>query len=1130
MNLKLSRSVMTRVTLSVFSSLLFSQEVPSGIRRTPLPEGGADASRISRIRNVHPSTARATRIAPAEPDTMIENLVLHLETTPEQKAELEDLIEQQSDPASPNFHKYLTPQEFAERFGVGAAELTAVTTWLKSQGLRVDQVTAGNRSILFSGTTEQVARAFQTEMKRFTVDGVEHLANATEPKIPQEIAGTVGGILRLHDFEYGTFARPGKERISTDTITPFFNISGIRTLSPGDYYNIYDINPLLNSGIDGTGQKIAVLARSNFYMTDVQSFRRMFSLKANDPTVIITNSDPGIKRGDVVETTLDTEWAGAIAPGATVQVIVSSSGAGRDGIELSALYAVNENVAPIISVSYGACEAQIGASGMAFFHSLWQQAAAQGQTVLVASGDSGAAGCDQMGASKAANGLGVNGLCSSPYSTCVGGTQFVEGSNPGQYWLPAAADFLGATAIGYIPETVWNESGTVTGGGGLLSGGGGSSIVFPKPAWQKGPGVPADGKRDVPDVSLTAAGHDGYTVVQGGMLGYIINMSGTSASTPSFAGIMALVNQLNQSPQGHINPVLYSLAAKQATGGAAIFHDIKTGNNSVPGQPGFSAAAGYDLATGLGSVDANLLATLFKYTSTDAASLNVYANALSMNVGQTGTTTVSTAVKGLNSAVVLSVSGLPTGVTAAFTSANIAAPGAGSSALKFTAASSAVPGVYNVTVTATAGATVATSSLALTLLKPTFHFSYGGGMYPTVLFGPNPPYTPQKINIDTYPSNGFNAPIAFSASGLPAGITISFAPATISGGVPNKTVATVTAANTIKGGEYPFTLTATGGGVTQSVNYKAMVFVTPSCRLTADQPSIAFKTGASAVVTLTCPSDTGSKAATTLTVKGAPGGMTASLSSNTIAAGQTVKLNLSSTNGVNPGTYGLTISGSEASGARQDIFVFAAVGVPVFSLSLSPATMSAAAGSTVSFDAIVNPDPGYTNNVDIGIGGRPAGVDVSFSSLPSGGKGKRMTLTIAPTAVPGTYSLPISATTNTGFSKYLTATLTILPPPSFSLTANTPSVSVRLGGSGSVTLTSKAISGFSGDVAVSAASLATGVTATFSKAAIPAPGNGTVNMNLTVKSTTKVGSYVIGIVGTGGGKTANTSVTLNVTK
>lgn len=676
--------------------------------------------------NVHPLLRRATNSTPLAFNTRLENLVLVLSAGQDQQAALAALIEEQNTPGSANYHKFLTPKQFQSRFGIAAADLAAVRSWLESNGLTVDDVPAGGRSIVFSGTAAQVDNAFHTEMRQYTIDGEEHVANASDPLIPRALAGVVNGVLRLHDFQHQPFlVQPHISQPAT-TVLPAFAPSGLRYLTPGDYATIYDIQPLWNAGIDGTGQSIAVLARSNIYLSDVQSFRSMFNLKSNDPKLIITNKDPGQVRTDNIETTLDTEWAGAVAPGATIKVIISSSSASRDGIDLSALYAVSNNIAQIITVSYGSCEAALGSAGMAYYHSLWQQAAAQGQTVLVASGDSGAAGCDLSSSNTAIKGKGVNGLCSSPSSTCVGGTQFVEGANPAQYWLPTGPGSVVGSAISYIPEAAWNESAGNSGGSALWSSGGGASTVYAKPAWQTGNGVPNDKMRDVPDVSLTAALHDGYTVVQGGMLGYIFPVSGTSASTPSFAGIMALVNHRNNSSQGNINPTLYNLFNNQGKSGAAIFHDISSGNNSVPGQSGFATGAGYDQVTGLGSVDANVLANMWNTGTASPAKLTVVASPVTVNRGQSASVKIATSATSLNAAVAISVSGAPAGMTATLSSATVPSPGSGNVTLTLAASSGISAGVYSLTVTATSGSISSTTTIVVTVIAPTFTLSYGG--------------------------------------------------------------------------------------------------------------------------------------------------------------------------------------------------------------------------------------------------------------------------------------------------------------------------------------------------------------------------------------------------------------------
>ncbi len=337
-------------------------------------------------------------------------------------------------------------------------------------------------------------------------------------------------------------------------------------------------------------------------------------------------------------------------------------------------------------------------------------------TVFVSAGDSGAAGCDDPSSGTATGGAGVNGLCSSPYSTCVGGTQFADTANPSAYWSASSNSATYASALSYIPETAWNQSGTTAGGNQLWATGGGASQVYPKPSWQTGPGVPADGHRDVPDLSLTASTHDGYLVAMNGEF-YVYG--GTSAPTPSLAGLMALAVQKAGARLGNANPGLYALAVKQANAGAAVFHDVSSGNNSVPGQSGFNAGAEYDLSTGLGSVDATLLVNHWgdaTTTPTPSFQLSAGAPSLSLTQGSSGAITLNVAVSGgFNSTVALSAGALPSGVTASFTPASLAAPGSGASSLKVSSTASVAPGTYDLSLTATGGGLTQNAPLAVTI-------------------------------------------------------------------------------------------------------------------------------------------------------------------------------------------------------------------------------------------------------------------------------------------------------------------------------------------------------------------------------------------------------------------------------
>jgi pseudomonalisin len=697
----------TRRSLTLLSLLILGTGI--ALAQTPDFRSVRPAARITRVvdetalvarpGNVHPM-ARAefdNGLAPA--DTRMDRMILLLKPDAAQESVLETLLAAQQDPQSPEYRRWLTPEEFGERFGASESDINQLVAWLTSRGFQVEPTPASHRQIVFSGTAGQVRSAFHTEVHVYNTRTERHYANAQDPSIPEAFADVVAGVVSLNDFQ----SLPMHRGTAAVGASPEFTSGASHYLSPSDFATIYDAAGLYTQSIDGTGQSVAVAGRSNLNLSDVQNFRSTFGLPSNDPTVIVNGTNPGVVSTDEqTEATLDVEWSGATAPKASIQFVVSASTNTSDGVTLSSQYIVNHNLAPVMTLSFGNCEAAIGSAGNQFWNSLWQQAAAQGITVLVAAGDSGAAGCDSPSSTSATGGAGVNGLCSSPYSTCVGGTQFADTANPTAYWSASNSSTFGS-ALSYIPETTWNQSGTVGGGSDLWAGGGGASQVYTKPSWQNVSGVPADGHRDVPDVSLTASTHDAYIIEMNGSL-YAVG--GTSAPTPALGGLMSLAVQKTASRLGNANPELYALAASQASAGAAVFHDVISGNNSVPGQTGFNANAGYDLVTGLGSVDVALLVNNWGGGAVSAPAFQLSSASSSVSFAPGGGASVSLNVSGsggFNSAVTFSTGTLPSGLTAVFTPAMIAAPGSGSSTLKLTSTSALAPGTYNLSITASGG-------------------------------------------------------------------------------------------------------------------------------------------------------------------------------------------------------------------------------------------------------------------------------------------------------------------------------------------------------------------------------------------------------------------------------------------
>jgi subtilase family serine protease len=576
-----------------------------------------ESHRVELAGQIHRALADSVDLGTADPAQRADRIILVLTGSPAQQADLHRFLRNQQQRGHPDFHRWLSPAAFAERFGVAGADRAVIKNWLTSKGFQVDAEPAGGRSISFSGTFGQLDDAFGAQMHRYRWHGEEHVANAANPSVPGVFSGVIAGFASLNDFRLRSQLVRGDTRIAQRGASPrFTEANGAHYLAPADFAIIYDLAAPYAQGTSGAGRSIAVLGRSDVVTGDLSTFRATFGLPAGLPTIIVNGTDPGLVSGDELESDLDLEWAGAVAPSASIDFVTSASTQTTDGITLSAQYAVSNDLADVITVSYGGCEASGDVSGgTTFFNQLWQQAAAQGTSVIVSAGDSGAAGCDTDTSARATHGLGVNALCSSPYSTCVGGTEFAaDVSNPSTYWSSSNNATTQASALSYIGEDVWNQSGS-DGGSALYASGGGASLYFAKPAWQLATGVPSDGHRDVPDLALNASSaHDGYVVFtsQGYSSSSLVSVGGTSASAPAMAGITALVAQHEGGRLGSINATLYGLSGLQAAGGAAVFHRITVGNNSVPGQSGFAASTAdpdYNQSTGLGSIDgAQLLA------------------------------------------------------------------------------------------------------------------------------------------------------------------------------------------------------------------------------------------------------------------------------------------------------------------------------------------------------------------------------------------------------------------------------------------------------------------------------------------------------------------------------------------
>jgi len=794
------------VLVTCFAPHLFGQPaqdaVPDFSVARPLIAGIDETQLITLKGNTRPEARAKNDQGRVSADLPMGDLVLVLRRGPEQQAAFDAFVESQYDSSSPNFHHWLTPEEVGEKFGPAQPDLDAVTNWLSNHGFSIDDVSKNRLSIRFSGTASKVESAFHTEIHNLLVkrkDGTleSHIANMSDPQIPEGLTPVVVGVKALHNF----FPRPmhklggvvhrdaetGKWRRETAGDTPWANkpVAGVENkavkpsftvndpnnglvedVTPYDFAAIYNVLPLWNAAtpIDGTGQTIAIAGTSNINLADVATFRSTFGLPAKVPTVIITNTDPGdcptaasTCDGDLTENSLDVEWSGAVAKNANIVLVTSSATtASTDNLYLSEDYIVQHKTAPIMNVSYGECELFVGTAGNVEYNTLWQTAASEGIAVFVSTGDSGAPACDDGGDEGGANlpylaeyGLSVSGLASTPYNTAVGGTDLnwcsttnlLNGACTALPYWTAANTAKNASAVGYIPEIPWNDtctspvglaymeyvaSGSATGFGGVsdtesacnfvlayyqiiyedygqnLSGwvdtvggsGGKSSCTvnsttsstanplpsscsggYAKPAWQTGvTGIPADGKRDIPDISFFAS--NGFLgsaylicVSANGSCIYLDNseqtlqeVGGTSASSPAMAGIMALINQKSGAPQGSPNAELYKLASKQnyssckteidKNSSSCVFHDIDTGTINMACDyayyvttpsanctilhsgdeggllSGYNATTGYDLATGLGSANVANLVNAFAANTTPLPVVTLSATAL----------------------------------------------------------------------------------------------------------------------------------------------------------------------------------------------------------------------------------------------------------------------------------------------------------------------------------------------------------------------------------------------------------------------------------------------------------------------------------------------------------------------
>jgi len=667
--LSLPFAVSVSLVLAMFAVCL-SQAGAAPTTRLTADRIAAEVS-SSQMTPLKPSR-RAAALAPYDtgklPETTrFQGMSIHFNRTPAQDADLQALMAAQQNPSSPQYHQWLTPEQFGARFGMSDADIAKVETWLEQQGFSIDSVARGKTMIHFSGTVGQANVAFATEIHSYalkTATGtVKHFAPSRTLSVPSAIAGVVESIANLDDF------RPKPHVIVKAKVNPkprFSGFDGSIFFSPGDIATQYDIQKEYNAAFSGTGQSIAVVGQSEVSLSDVEAFQTASGLPIKDPNLVLVpgTGSAAFSPGDETESDLDMEWSGAIARGATINLVYTGDGSNSGGAFEAIEYAIDEKIANIVSSSYGACEADLDGFSL---ETSFDQAATQGQTVMAAAGDDGSTDCFgntdlPLTGNDSQESLAVDYPGSSPNVTSVGGTEIAQSNSAYEtqgsaYWEESngTTDIV-ASLLQPVPEQAWNEDSTCAGfvnagdgGSPICSGGGGASILFVKPSWQTGvTGIPADGMRDVPDIALDAAIYNpGYLFCSSDMSAWqagqessctsgfrdsatedLTAAGGTSFAAPIFAGMVAIINQQQNytTGQGLVNPTLYKLASNSTTY-ASAFNDIgaiagstnacESGSSycSSAGESGFATTTGYDQATGLGTINLYSLAAAWPANS-----------------------------------------------------------------------------------------------------------------------------------------------------------------------------------------------------------------------------------------------------------------------------------------------------------------------------------------------------------------------------------------------------------------------------------------------------------------------------------------------------------------------------------
>ena len=890
-------------------------QLPAGSPARPMITDLVDEANLAPLLgNTRPEANAANdrgRVADSLP---MEHLSLQLRRPPEQEQALTQFIDQLHDPASANFHKWLTPDRFGARFGPAASDIQQITGWLQSHGFRVNVIYPSGMSIDFSGTAGQVRAAFHTEIHNIQVRGAIHIANMSDPQIPAALASTVVGIVALHDIAPRPKVTPRRKNGADYTAG-----SGNYPVTPADLATIYNLNPVFNAGISGQNQTIYLIEDTNLYTNnDWTTFRSTFGLSGYTGASLSTVhpappsgtnncSDPGVNSDDI-EAILDAEYASAAAPNAAI--VMATCANSPDGLLIALQNLINGSNPPaIISMSYGECEAFNGASSNAAYNAIYQQGVAEGTSIFVSAGDEAAGSCDYGGKS-VTHGIGVSALASTPYNVAVGGTDFSDtyAGSTSTYWSSSNTKYYGS-AKSYIPEIPWNDScasqllasanghsttygsssycnslnrnsgdlnniggsggpsGCATGSPSISGVVSGSCQGYAKPSWQNGVvGIPNDGVRDLPDVSLFAADgvwnhyyvfcysdpNNGGAPCTGAPSGWS-GAAGTSFASPIMAGIQALVNQNMGAAQGNPNVVYYKLAAVAygASGNAScnssngnaiasscIFNDVTQGDMDAPCSgsyncyrpsgnygvlstnnnayaPAYGTTTGWDFATGIGTINVFNLVNGWKALFTNnPTTLQVSpANVITSSGNQGGPFSPNSFQYVLSAAtgtVNYSITSVPSWLTVSSASGTVNTAG---TTITFTVNSNATglsPATYTTTIAITdttnnsIARTVPASIIVLNAASPNGVLQVSPATNIATSGNTGGPFSPASFPYQLSASKGS---VSYSVIGLPGWLTVSSDNGTVTTSPTTLTFGVDSNANSLSAGSYSANVT-----------------------------------------------------------------------------------------------------------------------------------------------------------------------------------------------------------------------------------------------------------------------------------------------------------------------------------